>query len=128
GTLPPEKLKNASGLYNLMRNLGGAIGLAAINTVLTQRLAHHWQHLASRFSMTDPQIAAYLDQLSKRFETLIPGDPDVAAHRLVGNILQREAYVLTFNDVLMLMALIFAVGLLVMPLVRKPGHATAEAH
>jgi DHA2 family multidrug resistance protein len=41
GTLPPEKLKNASGLYNLMRNLGGAIGLAAINTVLTQRLAHH---------------------------------------------------------------------------------------
>ncbi|CAK0762907.1 Colistin resistance protein EmrB [Azospirillaceae bacterium] len=39
GTLPPQQLKNASGLYNLMRNLGGAIGLAMINTVLQHRLA-----------------------------------------------------------------------------------------
>ena len=36
GTLPPTKIKNASGLYNLMRNLGGAVGLAAINTLARQ--------------------------------------------------------------------------------------------
>ena len=33
GTLPPEEVKNASGLYNLTRNLGGAIGLAVANTL-----------------------------------------------------------------------------------------------
>ena len=33
GTLPPAAVKNASGLYNLMRNLGGAVGLALINTI-----------------------------------------------------------------------------------------------
>ena len=38
GTLPPERLKNASGLYNLTRNLGGAVGLALINTLLNDRL------------------------------------------------------------------------------------------
>src|SRR5690606_38779534 len=38
GTLPPDELKNASGLFNLMRNLGGAVGLALINTLLNNRL------------------------------------------------------------------------------------------
>ena len=41
GTLPPERVKNASGLFNLMRNLGGAIGLAAINTVFNDRMDLH---------------------------------------------------------------------------------------
>jgi hypothetical protein len=35
GTLPPDKMKGASDLYNLTRNPGGAVGLAVINTVLT---------------------------------------------------------------------------------------------
>ena len=42
GTLPPNRLKNASGLFNLTRNLGGAVGLAVINTVLTDRNAFHY--------------------------------------------------------------------------------------
>ena len=45
GRLPPAALKNASGLYNLMRNLGGAVGLALINTLATMRLAR--AHAAS---------------------------------------------------------------------------------
>src|ERR671921_93964 len=45
GTLPPERMKNASGLYNLTRNLGGAVGLALINTVLNNRWDLHLQRL-----------------------------------------------------------------------------------
>ena len=45
GRLPPAAVKNASGLYNLMRNLGGAVGLALINTMATSRVAMHTQHL-----------------------------------------------------------------------------------
>ena len=41
GTLPPERVKNASGLFNLMRNLGGAVGLAGINTFLNDRTDLH---------------------------------------------------------------------------------------
>ena len=36
GTLPPERIKNASGLFNLTRNLGGAVGLAVITTILNE--------------------------------------------------------------------------------------------
>src|SRR3954447_3579479 len=41
GTLPPERVKNASGLFNLTRNLGGAVGLAVINQVLNERTDLH---------------------------------------------------------------------------------------
>ena len=45
GTLAPERVKNASGLFNLMRNLGGAVGLAALNTVLNDRMDLHLARL-----------------------------------------------------------------------------------
>ena len=45
GTLAPDRLKNASGLFNLMRNLGGAVGLAALNTVLDDRMDLHLARL-----------------------------------------------------------------------------------
>ena len=38
---PPEEVAEASGLFNLMRNLGGAIGIAAIDTILTERTPGH---------------------------------------------------------------------------------------
>ena len=45
GTMPPQKIKNASGLFNLTRNLGGAVGLALINTVLDKRMDLHLERL-----------------------------------------------------------------------------------
>ena len=45
GTMPPDKIKNASGLFNLTRNLGGAFGLALINTVLDKRMDLHLERL-----------------------------------------------------------------------------------
>jgi DHA2 family multidrug resistance protein len=111
-----------------MRNFGGAVGLAGINTVITDRLALHWARLSSHFSPTNPLVQGYIDRMSGRVETLIPGDATHAAYRVIGNLLQREAYVMTLNDCLLLMAGVFAVGLLAMPLVRKPRHAAAGGH
>ena len=45
GTMPPMKIKNASGLFNVMRNLGGAFGLAVINTLLDKRMDLHLERL-----------------------------------------------------------------------------------
>src|SRR5271156_4767821 len=60
GTMPPPKMKNASGLFNLTRNLGGAVGLALINTILDKRMDLHiarlheavsWGHEAAEETM-----------------------------------------------------------------------------
>ena len=69
----------------------------------------------------------FLETLSARLAGLVPGDPDLAAMKKLGQIVFQQATVLTFNDVLLLMAGVFAVALLLMPLVRKPQPAGAVA-
>ena len=128
GTLPPEQLKNASGLYNLMRNLGGAIGLAAINTVLSDRLALHWSRLADHVNLARPEVQAMVDGVAARMQDALPGDAQLAAVKRLALLVQREATVMSFNDCLLLMAAVFVVGLLLMPLVRKPVQAAAGGH
>ena len=127
GTLPPAQLKNASGLYNLMRNLGGAIGLAAINTVMIDRAALHLNRLGDNLNPAHPLVQDTLDGLAARFDGLV-ADPSAAAAKLLANMVQREAMVLTFNDLFLVMAGVFLSALLFMPLVRKPAQAVAADH
>lgn len=128
GTLPPDQLKNASGLYNLMRNLGGAIGLAAINTVLIDRFALHMSRLSDHVTTARPGVQDMLDGLSGRLSGVIAGDPDRAALKIIHGMVEREAMVLTFSDCLLLMACVFAAAFLFMPLVRKPRAAVEGGH
>ncbi|MGO8048591.1 hypothetical protein ACC713_38190, partial [Rhizobium johnstonii] len=45
GTMPPSRIRGASGLFNLTRKLGGAVGLAGINTALTNQQDMHHKRL-----------------------------------------------------------------------------------
>ncbi|MGH6943571.1 MAG: DHA2 family efflux MFS transporter permease subunit, partial [Geminicoccaceae bacterium] len=127
-TLPPEKLNNASGLYNLMRNLGGAIGLAALNTVLINRLDLHFARLAEHVNLARPIVQDRLDELAAALGSVLSGDPQLAAARILKDLVMREATVLTFNDALLLMAVAFASALVFMPLVRRPARRPQSAH
>jgi len=129
GTLPPDKLKNAAGLYNLTRDLGGAIGLALLVTAMNDRLHFHWNRLIEDINPARPAVQHFLDMQMHRFDGLINGDPARAAIKLLADTVQREALVLTYNDVLMLLGVAFAFGLLLMPLVKNPRSAlTADRH
>jgi MFS transporter, DHA2 family, multidrug resistance protein len=129
GTLPPDKLKNAAGLYNLTRDLGGAIGLALLVTAMNDRLHFHWNRLIEDINPARPAVQHFLDMQMQRFDGLINGDPARAAIKLLADTVQREALVLTYNDVLMLLGVAFAFGLLLMPLVKNPRSAlTADRH
>ena len=128
GTLPPERIKNASGLYNLMRNLGGAVGIALINTIITDRMALHWGRLVESVNGARPEVAAYIDRLAGRFDGTIAGDATAAAMKRIGEMVNQQATVMTFNDALLLMSMVFFGPLLLMPLIRKPKQAVADAH
>jgi DHA2 family multidrug resistance protein len=123
GTLAPDKLKNASGLYNLMRNLGGAIGLAALNTIMTERTALHWSRLADSVNAARPAVQEFIDASATQL-----GNSTAVSMRMLANLVERETQVLTFNDAMLLMSLVFAAALLLIPLVRKPKYAAAGAH
>ena len=118
--MPPDKLKNAAGLYNLTRDLGGAIGLATIGTVMNQRLHFHWNRLIEDINPARPAVQHFLDMQASRLDALVPGDTGRAAVKLLANLVQREALVMTYNDALMLIGAVFVAGLFLMPFVRKP--------
>ena len=67
----------------------------------------------------------FLDAQADRFGALIPGDAHHAAVVLLGKLVQREALVLTYNDILLLIGGFFVIGLVLMPLVRRPPSVLA---
>jgi DHA2 family multidrug resistance protein len=120
GSLPQDMMKNGAGLYNLMRDLGGAIGLASIGTIMNARLHFHWNRLIEDINPARQVVQQFLDTHANRFEALIPGDPGRAAVKLLSSMAQREALVLTYNDLLLLLGALFVCGLMLLPLVRRP--------
>jgi MFS transporter, DHA2 family, multidrug resistance protein len=125
GHLPAHKVQNASGLYNLMRNLGGAIGLAAINTALTHRLDLHMARLSESLNATRAVTVDMLAGLSARLQPLLDGAADQAALRLLWQLTRKQAMTIAFGDVLMMMASVFALGLLLLPLLQPVRHPSA---
>src|SRR5205807_6751039 len=126
GTVPPDKLKNAAGLYNLTRDLGGALGLATIGTIMNDRLHFHWSRLIENVNPARPVVQHFLDMQSSRLDGLVPGDPSRAALKLLANAVQREALVLTYNDVLLMLGVAFVIALVMLPLVRQFRSAMAH--
>jgi DHA2 family multidrug resistance protein len=120
GTLPPEQLADASGLFNLMRNMGGAIGLAAINTVMIHRMAVHLSRLSDHLSLARPQVQAFIDATSDRLSGQIAGDSTMGAVERLSLLLHREATIMSFSDTILVMGLSFAAALVFIPLVRRP--------
>jgi len=119
-SVPQDKLKNSAGLYNLMRDLGGAIALASIGTLMNNRLHFHWNRLIEDINPARPAVQHFLDMQANRLDALVPGDTGRAAIKLLANLVQREALVMTYNDALMLIGSLFVAALFLIPLVRRP--------
>jgi MFS transporter, DHA2 family, multidrug resistance protein len=128
GTLAPMQLKNASGLYNLMRNLGGAIGLALINTTATSRLDVHRLHLDEQVTWARPAAQNILNEMTWALTPGMNGNAQLAALKKISLMVEREALTLAYNDVLLLMSLAFFVALPLTLLLAKPKMAAAAGH
>ncbi len=129
GALPPSQLKMASALFNTMRNLGGAIGIACINTWINDRTNKHWHDLAGQLTTANPRLQTWLQNVTHHF-TGTESDPGLIDHRALAtlaNTVRREAVTMAFADSFHLMALLFLGALIFVPLLKKPQAATAAA-
>ncbi|WP_172327055.1 DHA2 family efflux MFS transporter permease subunit [Mangrovicoccus sp. HB161399] len=128
GTLSPDKLKSASGLFNLTRNLGGAVGLAIINTVLSHRRAFHYERLSEHVTWTNPEALSQLQSMAAN-NAAHGLDASTAALSQMRGIVVEQASVMSFIDVFALFTFLF-LGLAAMTLMlQKPkDRAAAPAH
>lgn len=114
GSLPQSRLKSASGLFNLMRNLGGAIGIAVSATMLNDRLNFHYLRLNERVVTGSPETQAFLSRQITHWGS-VAGDALNASNAGLASLhamVMREALVMTFSDTFFALSLCFVVGIL----------------
>ena len=116
----PLLVPNASGLFNLMRNLGGAIGLALIDTVLDQRTPAHIEALVTRLQAGDASAARLVGLPTERFTGAALGAVDEATRALVAPLVERAGLVDAFNDAWLMIGGLVALSMLALPLFRVP--------
>jgi DHA2 family multidrug resistance protein len=123
GTLPPAALKNASGLFNLMRNLGGAIGIATLGTLATNRTAVHSLHLHELAGWGRPAATAWLANTTQLLTPAKGAAAPLAALKELALMVQREALTLAYNDAILVMGLCFFVAFPLTFLMTRPRPA-----
>ncbi|WP_242457982.1 DHA2 family efflux MFS transporter permease subunit [Halomonas sp. YLGW01] len=118
GTLPPDEVGNASGLFNVMRNLGGAMGLALLDTVRDIREDFHWNQLVPAIDTGREVVVAEI----AKYQAMLAGSVPDAYHAAVGMLVQRvsqQAQVLAFNDIFTWMGLIYLLSVPLVFLLRR---------
>jgi MFS transporter, DHA2 family, multidrug resistance protein len=123
GELPPDRLKSASGLFALMRNLGGAIGIAAAATIVNDRTNLHFLRIAEHLNFSNTELAGWLRRMTGRYIEAF-GDPiagQAAALKKLWETVYREAQVQAFADAYLAIAACFVVSAMMVPLMRGIG-------
>jgi DHA2 family multidrug resistance protein len=127
GTLTSAQVPDASGLFNLMRNLGGAIGIAAIDTILYGRTGGHAEALRDRLIAGDVSAAQAIGLDLKLFQHRPPGVSDATVEAYVRPMVEKAAFALSTNEAWTLLAAVALAGLLLVPFAAKPLQAQATA-
>jgi DHA2 family multidrug resistance protein len=124
GTLPPDRVKNASGLFNLTRNLGGAVGLAIINEVLNDRTDLHISRLQERVNWGNATAVETLNNFTQRLRGM--GDAALMAMKQLSQIVHRQAVVMGYGDAFFMLTVFYLSLSVLVLLLKKPASASAE--
>jgi DHA2 family multidrug resistance protein len=133
GSLPPQRLKYASGLFNMMRNLGGAVGIAVSGAILNERTNFHFLTLASNLTPANGAMEKLLHETSARYASLPGGGVhgQQAALDQLWHLAYREASTLAFADAFRAIMLAFVLATLLVPFLRNiatPAAPSSSAH
>ncbi|PJG49308.1 MFS transporter [Sphingobium sp. LB126] len=132
---PPAELGAASGLFNLMRNLGGAVGIAVVNTWLQDNARIAVARIGEALGHNGHEAGETLAALTARIGAVVPDPAQAAltAQGLMARVVGREALTLAFDDVFRIMAWMFLAALILVPFCRQapgtqPPPSEAAAH
>ena len=116
---PPHAVADASSLFNLMRNVGGAIGIAGVDTILQERTPHHGDAIVARLQAGDPTAAQLVGLPTDRFHNVPMGPVDPFIKDMIEPLVRKAALVQAFNEAWLALGLLFALSLLLIPLLRR---------
>ena len=120
GALTAAQVPDASGLFNLMRNLGGAIGIALIDTILYGRTTGHALALRDRLLAGDVSAARAIGLDVDLFLHRPAGVSDATAEAYVRPMVEKAAFALSVNEAWALLACVALLGLILIPFAGRP--------
>ena len=127
-----ENAGSASALFNMMRNLGGAIGIAALQTFLTKREQYHSNVLMAWVSPFYQATRARIDQLTAYFLAHGVADPAYARHEAIvaiGRDVRQQASIMAYGDTFFLLGAVLVLAVVATLCLRRAGGVdTASAH
>ncbi|EAO0388580.1 DHA2 family efflux MFS transporter permease subunit [Salmonella enterica] len=117
GSIPKERLKLASGVFNLTRNLGGAIGIALCGTILNSRSNFHYQRIGEKMVSVPQTVNEFITRYTAIF---IQGGSDgsagpLAATKLLGQMMMQEAQTMAFADAFLLVSFLLFMAFALVP-------------
>lgn len=127
-----ENAGSASGLFNMTRNLGGAIGIAILQTLLTKREQFHSNVLVQSVSQFNEATRQRIAEFTRYFLSHGISDPATARHEAViaiGRIVRKQATIMAYSDVFVLLGVALVVALAItLALKKSEGGAAGGAH
>jgi DHA2 family multidrug resistance protein len=129
--IAPQDAAAASGISNMLRNLGGAIGTATLATVITKREQFHSNIIGQSVTLGREEVRTRIAQTTDYF--MAHGVPDpAAAHQqaiiALGKTVKHQALVMGFSDTFAVIGVVLVIAALAVMLMRKAKTATAAAH
>ena len=121
----------ASGLFNMLRNLGGAIGTAAVETFLTKREQYHSFIINGHVSLMQPATQARIASMQQYFLTRGMADPAAATHQAIitiGTSIRAQATIMGYADCFGLLGACLILGAALVPLLKKGNGSAGGAH
>ncbi|MBV9960172.1 MAG: DHA2 family efflux MFS transporter permease subunit, partial [Acidobacteria bacterium] len=125
GTLAREQMGNAAGIYSLMRNLGGGLGISAVTTLLARGTQQHQAVMVSHLTPYDTAFQQRLHQLQGAFGATVEGTQK--AYAAIYGVLTRQASLLAFVDNFRLMMYVCLVCIPLVFLLRRVRSGAAGA-
>lgn len=119
GRLSPELVADGSGLFNLMRNLGGAIGLALIDTTIFSRAATYGSQIAEQLKAGNIETAVRIGIPRDAFIEQIGIPPDEFTTEMIRPLVEKQALVHAINDAWLLIGVLTALAVILVFFVRR---------
>jgi MFS transporter, DHA2 family, multidrug resistance protein len=126
GSVAPQDAAAASGISNMMRNLGGAIGTAVLATIVTKREQFHSNIIGQSVDLGREEVRSRIAQMTDYFLARGVSDPAAAHHQAIialGNAVKRQALVLGFSDTFAVLGVVLILAGIAILLTRKPASA-----
>jgi len=122
GGIAPSEAGSASGLSNMLRNLGGAVGTATLATVLTKREQYHSNVIGQSVTLYRDEVRQRISDMTAYFLAHGTSDPAVAQHQAIvaiGGVIKRQALILGFSDTFAVIGVLLALAAIALLFARK---------